>query len=330
MISRVYHIILKGAQSAYRDLHPPLPNQSHMELLDSQGASNIIFEELKRRKPCMIARYGATEMACVLNYLSVKRGEKNPLRYIKGEIGDWWWNENIKGQMQRWSGFFPPTEENLTYFCELMLEDSRQVDVLGVYDSVKQGIHKMKDYMLDDIRYIFLNDMNPFVVENPWSRALKGKKVLVIHPFAELIAKQYEKRIQLFENKDVLPEFSLSIIKAVQSLGGVNSQGFETWFDALDWMKKEMDMVDYEIALIGCGAYGFPLAAHAKRTGHQAIHMGGALQLLFGIKGKRWENPLFLTEDGHTYKELMDNPAWVRPEQYMTEQAKNVEEACYW
>ena len=278
----------------------------------------------------MIARYGATEMACVLNYLSVKRGEKNPLRYIKGEIGDWWWNENIKGQMQRWSGFFPPTEENLTYFCELMLEDSRQVDVLGVYDSVKQGIHKMKDYMLDDIRYIFLNDMNPFVVENPWSRALKGKKVLVIHPFAELIAKQYEKRIQLFENKDVLPEFSLSIIKAVQSLGGVNSQGFETWFDALDWMKKEMDMVDYEIALIGCGAYGFPLAAHAKRTGHQAIHMGGALQLLFGIKGKRWENPLFLTEDGHTYKELMDNPAWVRPEQYMTEQAKNVEEACYW
>lgn len=32
---------------------------------------------------------------------------------------------------------------------------------------------------------------------------------------------------------------------------------------------------------------GFNLASYAKRNVHQAIHMGGALQLLFGIKGKR-------------------------------------------
>lgn len=51
-----------------------------------------------------------------------------------------------------------------------------------------------------------------------------------------------------------------------------------------------MDAVDYDIVLLGCGAYGFPLAAYAKRRGKQAIHMGGSLQLLFGIKGKRWED----------------------------------------
>ena len=50
-------------------------------------------------------------------------------------------------------------------------------------------------------------------------------------------------------------------------------------------MKSQMDQTDYDIALIGCGAYGFPLAAHAKRMGKQAIHMGGSLQLLFGIRG---------------------------------------------
>lgn len=47
-----------------------------------------------------------------------------------------------------------------------------------------------------------------------------------------------------------------------------------------------MDKVEYDVCLIGCGAYGFPLAAHAKRTGHKAIHLGGSLQLLFGIAGK--------------------------------------------
>lgn len=49
-------------------------------------------------------------------------------------------------------------------------------------------------------------------------------------------------------------------------------------------MKDEIDKRDYDIALIGCGAYGFPLAAHIKRSGKKAVHLGGALQLLFGIK----------------------------------------------
>jgi hypothetical protein len=32
-----------------------------------------------------------------------------------------------------------------------------------------------------------------------------------------------------------------------------------------------------------------PLAAYAKRMGKKGIHLGGALQLMFGIMGKRWE-----------------------------------------
>lgn len=74
-------------------------------------------------------------------------------------------------------------------------------------------------------------------------------------------------------------------LEAVQSLGGSNNK-FQSWFEALQWMEDEMDKTDYDICLIGCGAYGFPLAAHAKRKGKKAVHLGGALQLLFGIKGK--------------------------------------------
>lgn len=92
------------------------------------------------------------------------------------------------------------------------------------------------------------------------------------------------------------------MIRAVQSLGG-NSQ-FKDWFEALEYMKTEIDKVDYDICLIGAGAYGFPLAAHVKRQGKQGVHLGGALQLLFGIKGKRWEmanyDSLWDLEKGHT------------------------------
>ena len=43
-------------------------------------------------------------------------------------------------------------------------------------------------------------------------------------------------------------------------------------------------MKNFDIALIGCGAYGFPLAAFVKGIGKKAVHIGGPLQLFFGIK----------------------------------------------
>ena len=72
-------------------------------------------------------------------------------------------------------------------------------------------------------------------------------------------------------------------------------------------MYNEAMKKDFDVALIGCGAYGFPLAAKIKRAGKIALHLGGFTQLLFGIKGARWEN----AQD--YYRKLLDNPAWVRP-----------------
>jgi hypothetical protein len=153
-----------------------------------------------------------------------------------------------------------------------------------------------------------------------WTKYLEGKKVLVIHPFASTIEKQYkENRTKLFSRPDFIPEFaSLSTIKAVQSIAG-NDVEFETWFDALDYMKREAEKVDFDIALIGCGAYGFPLAAHIKRMGKQAIHLGGVLQLYFGIRGKRWD------EWG------LYNEYWVSPcVEEKPKGAEKVEDGCYW
>jgi hypothetical protein len=102
---------------------------------------------------------------------------------------------------------------------------------------------------------------------------LEGKKVLVVHPFEETIRKQYERRRLLFKNPSVLPDFDMKIVKAVQSSADSPTE-FATWFDALDHMKAEIDRQDYEIALIGAGAYGFPLAAHVKRSGKKIFPCG--------------------------------------------------------
>lgn len=298
---------------------------------DADKANDIIYNLLAGDKPCMIARFGSTELSAIINYLGVTSKTYSVAKFIRREQPEWWWNKNIMNQMKNWSGFFPVSEENLSRFSQMMLEDAKEMDVCGIFSAVKPMIHFVEPYMKPLI-YLSLYTYSPFTSKRPWSRILKGKNVLVIHPFAELIKEQYGRREQLFDNHDVLPDFNLKIIKAVQSLGG-DSNGFSDWFEALKYMEDKMDRTDYDICLIGCGAYGFPLAAYAKRMGKKAVHIGGELQLLFGIKGARWEEPDAASKWGlpkDYYLKLFKNKAWVRPNKYRNNQSSNVENACYW
>lgn len=326
-----YHYILKGMRRLYTrvrlSLLPPVA-----KIMDPENASKLICDLLSSDKPCMIARFGSTELSAVVNYLGITAKEHSVWRFIRGEQPEWWWNESIMQQMQKWSGFFPPTEKKLSQFCEMMLRDMKEVDLLGSWIGDEHWIADS----IKNANKVHLMLLEPFWAKEPWTRLLKGKRVVVVHPFKETILRQYnsENRARLFANPDTLPEFaSLRVVKAVQSLGG-ESNGFSDWFEALDWMKHEIDSEPYDVCLIGCGAYGFPLAAHVKRSGHKAIHLGGALQLLFGIRGKRWEDPMYGVEAWGIpvgcYSQLA-NEYWVRPDESLRPQnAAQVEDGCYW
>jgi hypothetical protein len=290
---------------------------------DSNIISAIIFNTLNIDRPCMIARYGSIEQTVIANYISIKSSKHNIFDIITGRSSYYWWDKKIKNELKTNAGFFPNTRQYIERYCELMIEDTKMLDVLAIWYGKEPIIIGTNN----TIQLIGLQEAEPWWQTSPWTRYLKGKKVVVVHPFAELIEKQYKNRQHLFKNEDILPEFELRTVKAVQSING-DCRDFSNWFDALEWMKREMDKEDYDVALIGCGAYGFCLAAHAKRMGKKAIHMGGVLQLLFGIIGKRWENkqyhPIF------NYTKLF-NDYWVRPDNsYRPQTADNIEEGCYW
>ena len=119
---------------------------------------------------------------------------------------------------------------------------------------------------------------------NPWSVKLKGKKVLVVSPFSKEIIFQYGRREYIWDNKEILPDFSLDTVESVWYFFGCKDERFSNWFEALDYLYYEITKKDFDIVLLGCGFFGFPLAARIKEAGRQAIHMGGAIQILFGIK----------------------------------------------
>lgn len=269
--------------------------------------TQIIIDLLESDRPCMISRFGSGELqaVCLMRYWPWLNAFKNRTYHLIGNN----------------AGFFPVDKKHLKQFYECYKKSASELDVLISW-RIEEFL--IKDWLKKQNR-VQKNTLDQFYEQGePWTQALKWKKILVVHPFSETILSQYTNhRKRLFSNPKVLPEFeSLEVVKAVQSIAG-NSSGFGTWFDALEYMKEEIDKKDYDIALIGCGAYGLPLAAHVKRMGKKAVHMGGILQFLFGIKGKRYE------ENPDTAKYI--NEYFVSPsEADRPKLAEKVEGGCYW
>lgn len=323
LLHKLYVLLFCSKFDAKRDIPGIITNPDK--------ASAEIFRLLTGDKPCMIARFGSVELMNVNNSKSIKSSWHSSRNYITNKQREWWWNELNCQQMQTNAGFFPNTKENLFKFGKLICEDAKNLDFLGSWTEEELFA---TDIIPTNIAKALLLYLEPYWSSKPWTKALEGKRIVVVHPFAKLIEQQYQNhRSELFANPDVLPLFELRTVQAVQSIGG-DRQDFADWFEALDWMKQEIDKEDYDIALIGCGAYGFPLAAHCKRQGKKSVHLGGALQLLFGIRGNRWDDPMYGVKEWGIPEGMyssLPNEHWVRPGEIgRPKNAEQVEGACYW
>jgi len=131
----------------------------------------------------------------------------------------------------------------------------------------------------------------PYYHSNFWSSALEGKKVLVIYPFTKTIEQQYKKRDKIWrdEHASKLPDFELKTYKPLWVLG--NKKPHNSWYESFCFMRDEISNIEFDIALLGCSHFGLPLVSHIKENlKKSAIYMGGETQILFGIKGQRWDS----------------------------------------
>lgn len=284
--------------------------QYRKEVLFEQEGHEVVRATLARNSPCLIARLGSVELSC-LHYYLTKRKKHKP------------YTERIRRPMANPAGFFPVDDSSLDAFAELYLQVLPQVDTMGVWFNTYESAVCNEYCPKADL--VELCCLEPFRYQKPWSSLLEGKKVLVLHPFAASIERQYrENRERLFPSPEVLPEFELATIKAVQSIRGTRVD-FPSWFDAYRHMCDQIAAADFDICIIGAGAYGLPLAAFAKGLGKQAIHLGGVTQILFGIKGARWER-----EYADSTAKLF-NEHWIRPQESETPVNKDqIEKGCYW
>lgn len=288
------------------------------KLLTAEETNKTILDGINSGKGFWASRFGETELGTmvevlkgqyVVNYCMLRRRYRSLCNN---------------------AGFFPNSPKLICKYVDLMLDEMPGIDIHGVWPLHMENY--FRELYFPNAKCACFGDFEPYSAKEyfkPWTTALKGKKVLVVHPFSELIEEQYcNNRERIFENSilepdDILPKFELHTLKAVQTIAGNKDDRFCNWFEALDWMTERCERIDYDVAILGCGAYGFPLAARIKKQGKAAIQLCGATQILFGIMGQRWESIPSILQ--------MQNEYWVRPgkrERIMNQ--CSVEEGCYW
>ena len=280
-----------------------LKEKDYNQNILSQGdVAKFIINNLQNNDPFMLSRLGSTELKVLKAFYKKKQYTKN-LRFI----------------IKNLSGVFPTNDYSLDKFAKLYFECISNIDLLGIWFNPFENI--VANEFCPSAKLTKLRNLEPYFSNDPWSYYLKGKKVLVIHPFSGSIETQYKKRDKLFQDMNILPEFELITFQAIQSLGG--NSDYKTWFSALDYMQSEIQKLDFDVAIIGAGAYGLPLASYIKDIGKKSIHLGGSTQMLFGVYGRRWKiNPDF---------QQFINDNWINPPK--SDKPKNasvVENSCYW
>lgn len=325
-------LLLKSIRKAYRfAARKQFPSWIWPSEEEWSSANKTLYDLLSQDSPCYIGRIGTVEGAVVLNKMSIPTPPhllnkvKGCYRYITENVClPWWETGQPIFRLQRNAGFFVKggvTLEHVDRFAEMYLHYIPKMDVCGRWLHYEQYLP-----FSTNCKFVQWEALYPFFAEKPWTKTLEGKNVLVVHPYKTTIEKQYAKRKLLFANNDILPDFNLKVIKAVQSIAG-ESTPYNDWFEALDSMKDAIAATDFDVAILGCGAYGLPLAGFIKEElGKKAVHIGGGTQLFFGIKGRRWT----VDYTNSCYRDMY-NEHWVSPEaEERPAKASQVEGGCYW
>lgn len=273
---------------------------------------------LEQKNGCIIGRNGTIELAAVLYY------RKYGKFYIDHLL-----------TLERNAGVFPLDGPILKQWAGEYLEANRTCDIIaaGWYKPLeKQEFEMLAAENPGGYACVPLRSLEPYYVDTDkrWTRLLAGRQVCVVSSFTETMQKQLVQRHMVWGNdaENILPttahfSFVQTGYSPVLANGHAEWTSCTTWVDAVDQVEAAVLKNKVEIVLIGCGGLGFPLAQRLKKAGKIVIVLGGAIQVLFGIKGDRWKN--------HSVISTFWNDHWVYPSIKETPGgATLVENACYW
>lgn len=275
---------------------------------------------LTEKKGCLIGRNGSTELTTLFYY---------DIHNIC--------DTQMAKNLERYSGIFPGVPEVVRDWIAIYKKTLQAVTNEPFVTGWFQGLASFEQTLLKQLsphaKHIPLRCLEPYYVapEKRWTQLLAGRRVAVVSSFAKSIQSQCTRGKEIWgeEFESLLPSTTTWIpiqtgFPPEIARGRLEwPPGCDTWKEALDSLEDKVLQQNVDVCLIGCGALGMMLASKLKAHGISCIVMGGAIQVLFGIKGQRWQH--------HSVISNFWNDAWTWPSEEETPGAnKKIEGGCYW
>jgi len=269
-----------------------------------------IEDALDTGKPLLVGRFGTIEFDVLWTW---SKGSKD-LR------------PDMLTILERNAGVFGSSND-IRKWCTEYESAIRASDILatGWYEPIRMKEQKFLEGFAG--KQVTLRSLEPYYwpADAQWSRVIRGK-VCVVSSFADTIMSQVKKNIFPGMFTDVewsavrtgyAPSLALGRASWDSLYDNVGS-----WEDCVKGVVDEVLSIDPRVVIIGCGGLGMIIGARLKSAGKICLVLGGATQVLFGIKGNRWAN--------HELSKFW-GADWVWPAASETPGgASQVERGCYW
>ena len=286
----------------------------------------------------------------MLNLKEALKGEG----FLIGRFGtiefDVLWGDVTKDMMsvlERNAGVFPSEPWSVNRWRIEYEEAVKSADVLatGWYEPIK----KKEQVYLQKIGWsgiqVPLRALEPYYHKKLWTHDLEGQRVCVVSSFTDTIRSQLKKGNRVWTGTEgttglwpgtegttgLWPGTEGAIEWSFVKTGyapclAMGRAGWEceneSWVDCVDYVISEVMKNTPRVVIIGCGGLGMIIAGRLKKLGKICLVLGGATQVLFGIKGRRWAS--------HELSKFW-NSEWVGPSIEETpNQEKEIERGCYW
>lgn len=298
---------------------PPLHSQSN--------GAKLLAEYIKSGKVFCAGKIGTSELEVLWWYITNRSTETEKITYP----------QLVRKHICANAGIFPPTDESIDDWAQAMIQTIlpgmdiavewnpcmplKECTVLNAYAPKSERIP--------------LRSLEPYYESEPdaiWTKALPAAaKVAVVSPFAASIAKQWEQRNAVWPSNRIWNPEAPTIVPMKCGFNPLftKNSGWPTavreggWHTAVRYIVDTIMGSGARYAIVGAGALSLPIVYELKIRGISAIHLGGATQILFGIKGSRWIT--------HSIISTFFNSAWVHPSpDEVPEHAHVIEGGCYW
>jgi len=298
-----------------------------MDPKDILDGADRICSAFESGNPFFIGRNGSSEMEA-LAFWNTYRHTSFPRPNLRS------WNPSLMRKLERGVGIWPATEGCFDKWSKEYIEALKLLDgvAAGWYEPLRIAEANLLTTYAPDAFRMPLRSLEPYYVEpaDRWTAFLAGKRVAVVSSFTGTIQSQLLKSGIWDRQETILPPTTTwipirSYYPPEVSLGDSTSwpPDIRSWDEAAQMIVDKVVDSGASLALIGCGGLGMIIGGRLKRLGISSVVMGGAIQVLFGIKGLRWET--------HTTISKFWNDAWVWPDPSETPSgALKIEGGCYW